>query len=316
MHDAILLNKVTMEKMLLANKVGRFLQVNQDGKERTAVEVVAHSLAGDGSEQVRSVLSHALVDCASLPNDLVRRIVLDAASIAGPFLEFSKCLDDEMIAQLVPEIEDAAMRMLASRHALGEKTTDRIIHHGTENTVTRLMQNIHLTLVDHHYTSLLNVHGDSMQVMDQLGMRANLPTDVAQKIIASVSDECRDTLIGKYDLNPDSETKVVQQSYTETLWAKISAASDKQVHNIAVDLHRQNRLDHALILSLAEKGSVTFFESGLALLGGVSLIRVRDILRARNATQILSFLRTTRLDSQMGVAYLKLVSLLYGEKAA
>ncbi len=311
-----LLDSVRMEKMLLAKRVGTFLATDQADEERAAVENVARVLAQDVCEHVRSVLAFELRKCRSLPHDIIESIACDIESVAGPFLEKSCAFRRNDLIRLIPKLEEYARVIIAQRGDLSHLVALSIASTGEEPSVSSLVRNDRLKLKEPTCDKVIQRFGENQVIMDQLGGRTDLPLSVVEVIASRVSEHCRATLIEHYAVAAEVASEVAKGSKMEVLVQNLMKSSPAQIHAYVTELRTNRRLNHLLVLEIAEKGCLPFMESALALEAGLPISRIREILTLEDPTAFVRLMDLASVSKILAPKYLRLAKRFFGPSAA
>ncbi|WP_262691345.1 DUF2336 domain-containing protein [Kordiimonas aestuarii] len=109
------------------------------------------------------------------------------------------------------------------------------------------------------------------------------------------------------------------ESATETtadhLWGKLRAASPGRIHAQVIELKVCGGLTGPLVYAMTEKGSKAFLESSLAILAGLPLLDIRDILEKTAKNNLRVLLRTAGMKDELIRPMLPLICRLYGKTA-
>ena len=89
----------------MAQQIGRLAPgLDKESRDRigAVVNEVLETLAQDQVTRVRRILADELKDADNVPAEIIRRLANDTdAGVAGPVLEFSPVLDDEILMEII-----------------------------------------------------------------------------------------------------------------------------------------------------------------------------------------------------------------------
>lgn len=299
-----LVDTTSIEKIVLAKRVGQFLVADQADVERRTVENVARVLAQDVSAHVREVLAFELRACRQLPKDLLNKIVKDIETVSGPFLEATNVFTHEELAALVPDLEEGVRAWLARRTDLHEDVTVALASVGAEPSVGTLVRNDRIVLCEQACGLVVSRFGENRLMMDQMSVRRDLPLSLVSKIIEKVSSHCRRTLIAQYDITAITAEKVVDASMYEVLWQEVEHASASDIHVFVAELRAQRRLTQEMTYQMAHRGSMAFLESALALDAGLPLARVQEILTLTDPPAFVRLMKMANITKKYAPKFL------------
>jgi uncharacterized protein (DUF2336 family) len=322
-EDGGLGNPIHLEKILLSRKVGRFLCADQLENERKTVEHIARMLARDDNVQVRSVLSYGLRACHILPLDLARIIATDEVEVSAPFIEVTPVFDDEEMSEIVGKLREKTRVRLAGRSDVGKKTVFQLVDFGGTLSVSKLLQNQNVRFNDKALSNAIDRFGQNAVMMDHISVLDGLTNDIAEQIAWKVSKTQRDRLEKNFDLDL-AKLKTANETFLknrtastlEFIFQKIDGASSAQVHAVASDLRSRRQLSHSLVLELSERGCKGFLESALALMAGLPIGQVREMLSLKSNKAFVKLMEMAEVDGKVATRYLASAKRFNKEQAA
>jgi len=302
-----IVNAATLEKVVLTQRVARFLNDEKPEEERIAIENVARMLAQDISLQVREALAFELRTCNLLPHDLAAKIASDVESVASPFLATTETFSDVQLAGLIPHLEEHAHITIARRPDVGPHTCLAIVSVGSEKSVSFVVRNDHIPLGDEVCTKVVNRFGMSRDMMDLLSQRMDLPLTVAEALIDKVSEDCRVLLRNQYGVADPIVAEITRRSKHEATWQLIEKASPAQIHGYVIDLRKSGRLTTDMVLEFASRGCLCFMESALALEAGLTLGAVREALYGQDMPAFVRLMHEANVSKAIAHEYFQIV---------
>lgn len=305
-----------LQKIILARKVGLFLEKDQSEDERNAVEGVARMLAEDVSNHVRSTLAFALRQTRHLSKDIAEKIARDAEDISSTFLAETPAFTDEELSRLIPSLDEFARIVIAKRSDLGSLSAISIASNGDEGSVTYLLRNGNVAMHERSAKAVAKRFVKNQGLLDELSKREDLPLVVVKSIIDRVSEECRSSLISKFKVAPKVADLVTDQTRQDTLWQRLKNASRQQIHALAVEQKSSGQLDFVTVLTMAEKGCLPFLESALAVSAELTLAEVRDGLAMEDPGPFIQMMRRANIGTHLAPRILKIARVHYAKKIA
>jgi len=301
----MLVDTAKIEKILLAKKVGQFLGSEQAAEERAAVEDVARKLAVDVSVKVRRVLAYELRRCSVLVPDLAEKIAKDVEAVAGPFLAVTKAITDKAFIRLLPQLEDYALAILAGRSDLSDAVVHALAQNGKVQSITSLVRNDHVRLVEKTCDTVVNRFGENIYMMDQFSARRDLPIAVVERIVDKVSDHCRAVLVEHYSVSDEQAGQLLDATKMEFLSEQLKGADEAQIHACVTELRSARRLNFMMAIEMANKGCLPFLESTLALEAGLPRGRVKEILTLKNQAAFVELMQMANVSKNLAPRFLK-----------
>ena len=303
-----------LEKILLAKRVGRFLGSVVIEEERIAVENVARILSKDASVSVREVLAYELRHCARIPDDILDRIISDVEAVAGPFFIQTTYFDDAALAKLVPIVQESVRVHIAQRLDLGVITQHSLVSNGGIPSVSSMLDNRRVNFSRNTYDHIIDRFGDNPSLMDHMGLRGDLTKDLVVEISDKVSRKCKRHFFVQYGIEINPSAQVLDTSNIDFMLAKIKGASSAQVHAFVADLRSQRNLNHGLVVEMAEHGCVSFLESSLALLAGLPIGQVQEMMSLKNNKSFVKLMTMASVDKALAPRYLKIAKEYYSDQ--
>ncbi len=268
-----------LDKIVLAAKVGKFLAVEQEPRERSVVENLARVLANDVSNFVRQTLAMEVINCRFLPRDVAERIAHDIEDVAASFLEATEIFSAQELARLVPDIEEHGRAAIARRPELPATVSSAIVESGGELAILTLLRNAGANIPEATNLIIIDRFSDRELMMEALASRPELPLSVVESVVNYVSAECRIALIEDYGLSEDLSHMLVEETRAAALSEMLSGATLAQVTDYVREVKKKNELTPSLILAMMEKGDRRFFEVSMAELINLPVTNVRALIR-------------------------------------
>lgn len=302
-----LINPISMEKMVLAKRIGRFLAVDHDAKERAAVEDVIRKLLDDKNTKVRYVASQSVVQVADLAFDILRKIICDIAEVAVPFILVSPALTDQRASDLVKYMADDSRKALLERDDIGPLSLMKLAQHGDHGLLSLMVRNDRLTLVETVIEAIIDRFNSDQTIMDQLSGREDLPGDCTDALLPYLSRHFKEAL----EMRQKSALQKLggDASVTDNLLRHVGSISRAQMHAHVMDMRKSGKLTMPLMLSMAEKGSMAFLESGLALEAGMAISEVREIFSRGDRKAFVELMKSAKVPPSYGPRLMELSGL-------
>ena len=233
----------------------------------------------DVEVKVRSVLAESIQNSQNLPKDIVKKIISDCDTVSIPFITFYKDLSNEDLISILESQNIKKQNAVASRENLSEEVSHVISEICPEEVVGTLISNKTAKISDKTYENIINKYKDSDVIKEKMVYRPQLPAQIINKVLDSLSVELKKRLMMVHDLPENVASDLVEQVKEKTT-IKISEefSSDKQINDLVRQLYRSNRLTHTLVVRSICMGDLKFFEYALAYLSDTPLLEVRKIL--------------------------------------
>ena len=268
-----------LDEIVLAAKVGKFLAVEQEPRERSVVENLARVLASDVSNVVRQTLAMEVKNCRFLPRDVAESIARDMEDVSALFLEATEIFAEHELVRLVPELEEYGRAAIARRQKLPAMVSGAIAEHGGELSVLTLLRNAGADIPEGATMIVIDRFSDREIMMETLAARPELPLAVVESVINYVSAECRVTLVRDYGLSEDLSQMLAEETRAAALSEMLSGATLAQVTDYVREVKKKNELKPSLILAMMGKDDRRFFEVAMSELINLPVTNVRALIR-------------------------------------
>jgi len=268
----------------LVDQISTILLTHSPCVRLQAAEILI-SLLPRLEERVRAHLARRLAASADVPHELICRLARDVIGVAYPILLDSPVLtEDDLVAIIASHGVDHRLA-IAQRSDLSEIVTTALVIHGPEDVIEKTLQNPSARFSAETLRTVARLARQIKRLQGPLATRPDLPSELAQEILAFVSQEVRSAILQR--LHP----KIVRFGNPDpALVAEISAAID-----------RRRPVDGALLLATLRGGAGHFFDSLLATAIGAPVDSIRNALswiphRILPAAAILLGLSPTQLS--------------------
>ena len=233
---------------------------------------IVRILARDMEENVRASLAQGVRHSTNLPHDVARKLAEDVEFVAQPMLADSLVLTDKDLIEIISYSGSSSKQeAIASRPNLTEQVTGALIDHASEPAVARLMANNTATIAEDKFNHAVTRFADSSHVKEAMVLREKLPASVAERLVTIVSEALQNHLVKQHALAPATAADIVLRSREHAIIHLSLGASDTDLRQMVVQMHRNGRLTPSLILRALCTGDIAFFEAALAVRSDIPL---------------------------------------------
>jgi uncharacterized protein (DUF2336 family) len=276
-------------------EVANELEGERRESQRTLGLEVLETLARDTTEQVRARLSEALGDVETAPPEVVSRVIEVLArdtviEVAGPILERSPLLSDDLLVELVqsPRAEGARAR-ISSRRMVSERVSDAIVGTDDDEAISALLSNETAQIREETLDSLIDLAPSKSSWHAPLVRRPKLAARQVDRLSEFVATALVTELSNRTDIDPESSKRLhelVTQKIEEAgaPRRKMTAADRERAR--AVELHGANKLDAAMIEDSLRKGKRAFVLAALSVLSELEETVVHAMISSGNARAV------------------------------
>lgn len=193
----------------LVEKIAK-LTPNLSADEQDAVRQSTYEtleiLARDELTRVRQILSETLKDVAAAPPDLILKLARDTEiEVAGPVLEFSPVLTDELLLEIIESgPAKGALGAISRRDEVSETVSDAVVGTDDIEAIGELLSNSSAQIREEALDDLIDrAEGIELWQAPLIG-RPHLTSRAASRLAHFVADNLLDVLQARTDL--DKET--------------------------------------------------------------------------------------------------------------
>ena len=197
----------------VAQQIGR-LAPGLDEETRTrigaVVNEVLNTLAQDQVTRVRRILAEELKDADNVPAEIIRRLANDTdAGVAGPVLEFSPVLDDEILMEIIQgSPETAALSAISRRQSLDASVSDTVVATEDPQAIAALLFNKSAQIREETLDQLVEQAEPVPQWHQPLVDRPVLSARAVMRLAEFVADKLLADLEQREDLDPETAEAV------------------------------------------------------------------------------------------------------------
>lgn len=254
----------------VAVKVARqFANVELAPRERELAHEILGFLVHDVAISVREALARCIDENAGAPRDVVLKLARDIDQVAIPVLERSPVLTDEDLVGLVYYGSPAKQCAIAGRPEVRAQVSEAIAHRGDRTAVLTLVHNSGAVINEAAATILVKRYADDADVSVPLVQRGELPALLVERLIAMVSEQLRQYLVERHEIDHRVAATLEEQTRERTTAEAIARMSDADMRALVAQLSENGRLTATLILRAACAGEFRFVEAAFAELTAV-----------------------------------------------
>ncbi|MDA1323614.1 MAG: DUF2336 domain-containing protein [Proteobacteria bacterium] len=271
----------------VAQQIGRLAPgLDKEARDRigAVVNQVLEKLAQDQVTRVRRMLAEELKDAENVPAAVIRRLANDAdAAVAGPVLEFSPVLDDEILLEIIQgSPETAAISAISRRKLLGAAVSDAVVATQDHQAIAALLSNKSAQIREETLDQLVEQAEQVPQWHQPLVDRPALSARAVTRLAEFVADKLLAELERREDLDPET-AKTVSAALKQRLrddWLADDPDDSVPLSEMDRDepadervrrLIAEGALSEAEITDALGKGDRGFVIAALAQLGGISI---------------------------------------------
>lgn len=256
-----------------AKAAGKIANVYQKGslteRERKIAEDIFRVLVRDVELRVRQALAEQLKESRLVPREVALALARDVNDVALPVLEYSDVLTDDDLITII-QMQDAAKQIaVARRRWISEPVANALVESRNMEAVVELIGNDGAELSETTLQDVLDKYGEHEPIKRRLAFRYALPTSVAERLVAVVSERLRHHLMANQELPSDTVSDLIQFSRERATLGLVWGSGAADLERFVRQLHAHERLTPTLLLRALCMGDKLFFETGIAVRANV-----------------------------------------------
>lgn len=284
-----------------------YLHAAEGGESRESIEAAITLLLDDPSPTVRRALADALMGSADAPRHVILALAADRQDIAVPVLARSPVfLDGELVDLVATTIEPLQMA-IAGRPFLSTAVSAAITELGSLETCRRLVANEGAEMARISLRRLVERFGDDPTIRDRLLAQPDLPGEVRQSLIRSLSRALGDLVSERAWLGRERADTVTRDACDRATVAIAAETALEELVPLAEHLRVTGQLTTSLLLRTVCAGNLGFLAAALSVLARLPERRVRDLIFEGRASAFAAVYRRAGLPPLAGPAFMAAV---------
>lgn len=268
--------------------------------EQTLGVDIVRAMTRDVSDLVRRSLSLNLKSWPELPRDVALSLARDVDEVAVPVLQDAVALSDDDLVMLVGESGEAKQVAIAQRPQVSSRLADALVDTDNKSVARALVQNQSADLQDDALSRIVDRFGADEDIQEPLVHRATLPPQIAERMVAKLSDRLLDYLVTHHSLPEDVAEEVMsnaRERATVTMLRNTSGYADRE--RLVEQMLVNGRLTPSIILRALCTGDMPFFEVSLARMARVPVINARVLIHDAGTLGLKSLYEKAQLPAAL-----------------
>lgn len=277
-------------------EVSRLVATDLEDRSDSELELFAEvmlKLYGSSATDDRLQLAQKLAPSTQSPADLLRRIARDEVKIAMPVLAESQTLTRQDLLDLIDQVGEEHILVLARRKDLPVEVSDALAAKGSAAVLRILAANKNIKLSRETMSGLVKLAAEDSTLRDGLAMRDDLTPAACQELLPLVDDETKKRLrtaiegsLSKEQLDQIARLKVLRKTFGEALGNQDTGGLWREAERSAVTLDelmilllQDGRFHHAIEL-LGARGRIAQSALKDAMFNGKRDVVIRTAAKA------------------------------------
>ncbi|WP_374367073.1 DUF2336 domain-containing protein [Dongia sp.] len=243
-----------------------------NAQERALMLDILEKLLAEVAREVRHRLAVKLAGAPGVPRELAVLLANDEIEIATPILMQSPALEDLDLVEVIRNRSRQHILAVAMRRDLSTQVSDALVETGDKDVIRTLLENHDAQISRATLAYLVEQSKAVDEFQEPLVRRADLPADLARRMIYWVGAAIRQALIERFEIDPETlddrlEPLVKAEAETATQQSREDDAAD--VLSRALGAARQ--LTPRLLLQTLRRGEIPLFEAMFAEMSGLRM---------------------------------------------
>lgn len=247
-------------------------------QERALALDILEKLVGEVAREVRHRLALKLAGSPGLPRELAVTLANDEIEIATPILLKSRALEDVDLIEVIRNRSRQHILTVAMRRDITTQVSDALVETGDKDVIRTLLENQDAAISRATLAYLVEQSKAVDEFQEPLVRRADLPADLARRMVFWVGAAIRQALIERFDLDVDLlDDRLEPLIKEEAVEAATAAQKDDAADVLSRALGAARQLTPRLLLQTLRRGEIPLFEAMFAEMSGLRLRLVARI---------------------------------------
>ena len=243
-----------------------------NAQERALMLDILEKLLTEVAREVRHRLALKLSDAPGVPRELAVLLANDEIDIATPILMQSQALQDVDLIEVVRNRSRQHVLSVAMRRDISTQVTDALVETGDKDVIRTLLENLDARISRATLAYLVEQSKAVDEFQEPLVRRADLPADLARRMIYWVGAAIRQALIERFDIDPESLDDRLEPLLKEEVSAVQGTTQDVDAADVlSRALGDARQLTPRLLLQTLRRGEIPLFEAMFAEMSGLRL---------------------------------------------
>lgn len=278
-----LISEKTIEtKTEVINKITRgYDNGDFSSNELQLANDILRTLARDAESAVRKTIADNLKRSPDLPHDVAVKLASDVEEVSIPVLEASMILNDDDLIEIIKSSNNTNKHLaITKRSIISGIVSESLVSTNNKEVVESLLGNDGATIFDRSYEDILSLFANDKDISDFFYKRQYVPAYIKEKLMAEASDNLKEYLISRYNIDAESVTNIVSRSYEYiTLKTLGFNPTHLEIDNMVNHLYENNKLTINIIITAICTNHLPFVEAAFAKIANIPVSNARTLLK-------------------------------------
>lgn len=217
---------------------------------------------------MRAQLAEKLAVSGIAPKQLIYALAMDEIIVAAPVIAQSPLLNEQDLIDVIKNKTRAHRLIVAGRPGISAAVSDALVFGREPDVISILINNATAEIALAAMAYMVEESRSRASLQEAIIARADLPPQLAQKMLAFVSAELRRHILLNFDVEPETIDRAlgqVNQEQVLTSAARLKDSSDKAA-TLIDKLHACGELNVARVIAFLRERHLQLFYEGMAVL--------------------------------------------------
>jgi uncharacterized protein (DUF2336 family) len=249
-----------------------------NAQERALMLDILEKLLAEVAREVRHRLALKLAGASGVPRELAVLLANDEIDIATPILMRSSALEDIDLIEVVRNRSRQHILAVAMRRDLSTQVSDALVETGDKDVIRTLLENQDAEISRATLAYLVEQSKAVDEFQEPLVRRADLPADLAKRMIYWVGAAIRQALVERFEIDIETLDDRLEPLIREEAGNAADLATEEDAADVlSRALGAARQLTPRLLLQTLRRGEIPLFEAMFAEMSGLRLRLVARI---------------------------------------
>ncbi len=247
--------------------------------EKEAADAALTLLLDDPSSKVRYAMADVLASQPTAPRHLIMTLARDQSDIAMLVLCRSPLFLDSELIDIAENGDSVSLMAIACRQPVSNQVAAALVHSGDFDACLALLQNTSIKLTADNLRQIGTRMGQRPDIREALLAQKNLPADIRQTLIVSLSSALEELVVAKSWLSENRAKKAIREARDRSTAQLAFTVDQDEVPLLVEHLRKSGQLTAAFLLRTLCIGNVYLFTAAISNLTGIPENRIIAVLQ-------------------------------------
>lgn len=286
-------------------------------RERALMLEILQRLTLDIEMAVRIGLAERIADDPDAPLDLIFLLCNDRIEVARPVILRSRRLTDRELLKFIAEANEARQIACAERPHIGEPVTNALTGTGSEPVLVALVRNATARIAPSTFETLVEKSRSMAAMQDPLVRREDLPSTLARRMCAWVSDALKIYLSERGKLRPEAAAAPLGAVSYALQHGAAASGSDAEINagKLVDKLAAAGQLRAGFLVRVLQQKQMDLFDIAFGKLLELETVEFRRLFYSNGPRAVALACRAVGIDKSVFSTVYELSRIAKGARA-